>query len=166
MSEENEGTTALAGERAQLAEERAALAAERAEIAAERLARRAEDAIEPHIRAGRLLPRQKGKAVALMTSLLASETTVSFAAPEGEGGEVTSAAADAFLDLLGECVVQVHYGELAGGQPPDGEHRQDDDAAIASKAVDLVVEARGRGEVLSPVAAVDQVRAKRGLPQS
>ena len=162
MTDSPGATTDLAAERADLDRRRAELAAERAEFDAAKIARQAEDAIMPHVDAGRLLPRQKEEAVALMGSLLQSDATFSFAAPDGESGQVTKTAAETFEGLLGGLPTHVHYQQLAGGGMPDGGDDEQDHAGVAKEARSLMAEARERGETLSPDAAVDRVRAKRG----
>ena len=138
-------------------------AAEKANASAATLAA-AERAIEPHVAAGRVLPAEKAGLAALMASLPQDDATIEFAAPEGEG--VVQKKPREILDaLLAALPARVDYREdLAGGaMPPVASGQSNDSKSIAAEASVLMAEAAKSGVTLSPVDAVDQVRAKRGL---
>ena len=124
--------------------------------------RAAEQAVEPHVAAGRLLPRQRDPATAVMLALMDGGQTVAFAAPDGQ---VRQKAAETFGGLLAELPVQVHYGELAGGPIPGAAPRgPGSDRAVALAASDLMETARLRGVSLSPAEAVEMARGEKPTP--
>ena len=154
----------LDAKEAELAAREARLeAAEKANASAATLAA-AERAIEPHVAAGRVLPAEKAGLAALMASLPQDDATIEFAAPEG-GGVVQKKPREILDALLAALPARVDYREdLAGGaMPPVASAQANDDKAIAAEASVLMAEAAKSGVTLSPVDAVDQVRAKRGL---
>ena len=153
---------ALAAKEAELAarEERVA-ESEKTAAQAARLAA-AVAALEPHVTAGRLLPAEKAPLAALLASLPDDDTTVSFAAPQGEG-EVREKPRAVLDRLFGALPVRVNYTELAGGAAPQAGDPREDNEAIAAEARVLMSEAGDRGEALSATEAVKRVRATRGL---
>lgn len=170
----------LAAEAAELDERRAALdrqAAEQAEQqatldardAAGALAERqraAEAALAPHIEAGRVLPAEQAGLAALLASLPDGENeTIAFAGPEGSG-EIREAPRAVFERFLAALPRRVEYRTLAGGPAPaaPGGETLEDAQAIGAEAHALATAARARGETITTAQAVDQVRAKRGLP--
>lgn len=153
---------ALAARKAELdAREARIQASEAANAQTARLAA-ATTALEPHVAAGRVLPAEKASLAALFASLPDDETTVEFAAPQGAGQvqEKPRAILERFLSAL---PARVRYDELAGGPVPTVPGAGEDDAGIAAEARVLMSAAAERGEMLTAVQAVDQVRAKRGL---
>ena len=158
---------ALAAREKALDDREARLAAsEKAQAGAARL-RAAEAALKPHVDAGRILPAESASLAALLASLPDDETTIAFAAPEGEG-EVQEKPRAVLERLFAAIPARVHYGELAGGPAPTlpAAGAVEDHEAIAAEARTLMSEAEGRGETLTADEAVNRVRAKHGLPRS
>ena len=123
-----------------------------------------ERALEPHLAAGRVLPAEKAGLAAVLASLPQDDTTVEFAAPEGEG-TVQKKPLEVLEAFFAALPARVDYREdLAGGPMPPSQTGQDvDDAGLVAEAHALMAEAKGRGVTLSTVEAVKQARAKRGL---
>ena len=150
---------------AALAARQAELDAREARIAAVELLSTAVTDLDPHVEAGRVLPAERASLAALLASLPDDDTTITFAAPEGDG-EVQEKPRAVLLKFLGALPKRVDYGEQAGGripEPANGGAEGEDSAAIAAEARTLMSEAAGRGETLSAIEAVDRVRKKRGL---
>ena len=157
---------ALAARTAELdAREQRIQAAEAANAQTARLAA-ASTALEPHVAAGRVLPAERASLEALFASLPEGDTvSITFAAADGSGEQHMQPRA-IFERFLGALEPRVRYGELAGGPVPSVTATRtggEDSAGIAAEARVLMSEAAERGETLTAVAAVDQVRAKRGL---
>ena len=114
----------LAAQREDLATQQAQLATDRLAFAAARRMQAAQDTIEAHVNAGRVLPAERDALTALFTALEDEQTTVSFATGTGVQTSVTPARAlDAFLAGLPQRGPQT--GEIAGahqipGAPLDG----------------------------------------------
>ena len=154
----------LAARAAALDAREAALAASEASSAAAAGLRAADEALQAHVAAGRVLPAERASLAALIASLPGDETTISFAASEG-AGEVQEKPRAVLERFLGALPKRVEYAEVAGGPVPTPatSSGDEDTAGIAAEARALMSEAAGRGETLTAVQAVDQVRAKRGL---
>lgn len=138
-------------------------AAETAARTTERV-RNADTALAAHVAAGRVLPGERAALAALLASL-PDETTITFAAADGNG-EVQDQPRAVLERFLGALPQRVLYGELAGGViPPAPDNAQDgeDHNSIALEARTLMSEASARGETLTAMAAVDAVRRRRGL---
>ena len=155
----------LAARAADLDTREARIAASEAANAAQARLLAADQALEAHVAAGRVLPAERTSLAALFASLPDDETVISFAASEG-AGEVQEKPRAVLERFLGALPKRVEYGELAGGPVPASPAGSagEDTAGIAAEARVLMSEAAGRGETLTAIAAVDQVRAKRGLP--
>ncbi len=156
---------ALAARSAELdAREQRIATSEKANATAARLAA-AEQALEPHVTAGRILPAEKAPLAALLASLPeGDDTTITFASSDGEVSEKPLAVLEKFFGAL---PVRVNYHELSGGpMPAPAGTCVEDNEAIAAEARTLMSEASDRGETLTAVEAVDRVRAKRGLTRS
>lgn len=156
---------ALAARAADLDAREARLAATEAAAQAAARVRNADTALEAHISAGCVLPAERASLAALLASLPDDETTITFAAAEGNG-EVQEKPRAVLERFLGALPQRVRYGELAGGAipPPPGDARSgEDNEAIAVEARTLMSEAASRGETLTAKVAVDTVRRKRGL---
>ncbi len=156
---------ALAARAASLDEREAALAAREASAAAAAVRQDAEQLLEPHVQAGRILPAERPALAALLASLPdGDDGAVTFAAPEGDGEvrEKPTAILDRLFAALPKRVV---YERLAAGPAP-AQGADEDDAAIAAEARTLMAEEKDRGVILSAVDAVDRVRAKRGLARA
>lgn len=150
---------------ADLAARAAALDAREARLRAAEGVRIADAALDAHVQAGRVLPAERAGLAALLASLPGDETTIAFAAPEG-GGEVREKPRAVLERFLVGLPKRVEYAELAGGAippSPPGSSGSEDHASIAAEARVLMSEAADRGVTLSAEAAVDRVRAKRGL---
>lgn len=164
VSEENDAA-ALAAREASLDAREAALAVQ------ERL-RGAEKALQPHVEAGRVLPAERAGLAALFASLPdGDDATIAFAAPPGSSpgagsgdGEVREKPAAILERFLAALPKRVAYDTLAGGPVPGARAQGEDSAGIANEARALMADQAHKGIVLSAEAAVDQVRAKRGLP--
>ncbi len=156
---------ALAARAAALDAREAVLAASEAASAAAAVLRDADEALQAHVAAGRVLPAERASLAALIASLPGDETTISFAASEG-AGEVQEKPRAVLERFLGALPKRVEYAEVAGGPLPAAAagSGDEDGAGIAAEARALMSEAAGRGETLTAIQAVDQVRAKRGLP--
>ena len=160
---------ALAARQAELdAREARIQATETATAQATRLSAAA-SAIEPHVAAGRVLPAERHRLTALFASLPEGDgAVITFAAAPDGTGEQSMQPRAIFADLLDALPRRVEYAELAGGPMPGASPgagaRGDDSAGIAAEARVLMSEAAARGETLTAIAAVDQIRAKRGLP--
>ena len=152
---------ALAAKETKLGERETALAArEAAHAARDRLAV-ADAALVPHIEAGRILPAERAGLAALLASLPdGDDETIAFAGPDGTG-EVSEAPRAIVERLLGVLPKRVDFNTLAGGAAPEA--AGEDTGAIAREARALQFAATEKGETLSPIEAVDQARAKRGL---
>ena len=158
----DEEKAALAAKETALDTRETALAArEAAQAAADRLAA-ADAALMPHIEAGRILPAERAGLAALLASLPnGDDETLTFAA--ADGGDAVSEAPRAVLErVLGALPKRVEFRTLAGGPAPEAA-REDSDA-IARDARALMASEAQRGVTLTPVEAVDKVRAERGLP--
>lgn len=152
-------------------QDEAAQAARAAELDARELAiavaerlRDAEAALQPHVEAGRVLPAERAGLAALFASLPdGDDATIAFAGPDGnaEVREKPAAILERFLAALPK---RVEYDALAGGPVPGAPPQGEDSAGIANEARALMADQADKGIVLSAEAAVDQVRAKRGLP--
>ncbi len=156
---------ALAARSAELdAREQRIASSEQANAKAARLAA-AEQALEPHVTAGRILPAEKAPLAALLASLPEGDNnTITFASSDGEVSEKPLAVLEKFFVAL---PVRVNYHELSGGpMPAPAGTSVEDNEAIAAEARTLMSEASDRGETLTAVEAVDRVRAKRGLTRS
>ncbi len=152
----------LERDQATLAEGTAALATREAEQAARDRLHRADAALAPHVEAGRVLPAERAGLAALLASLPAGDdATLTFAGPDGtaEVSEAPRAIFDRFLAALPE---RVDFGTRAGGTAPAD--AAEDNEAIVAEARDLMAEATAKGQTLTHGQAVDQARAKRGLP--
>lgn len=152
---------------AELAARAATLDAREARLAAAERTRAADAVLEAHVAAGRVLPAERGGLAALLASLPEDDTVIAFAAAEG-GGEVQEKPRAVLERFLGALPKRVDYDERAGGRMPPapegaGTRIGEDDAGVAAEARVLMSEAAARGETLSAVQAVDQVRRKRGL---
>lgn len=102
------GREALEAERRELEEARRALAAAEAR-------RAAEDALDAHVAAGRVLPAEKDGLAAFMAGLGDDEAEVlTFARPGAEGGGATATPRAFFADFLARLPRRVAYGEVAG----------------------------------------------------
>ncbi len=153
---------ALAARAADLdAREQRIAASEQANANVARLAS-AEAALEPHVTAGRILPAEKAPLAALLASLPAGDNeVVTFASSDGEVSKKPREVLETFFAALPK---RVEYNELAGGPvPPISGRASVDNEAIAAEARTLMSEASDRGETITPIDAVDRVRAKRGL---
>ena len=156
---------ALAARSAELDAREARLNAGEAAARAAQNLRAADTALDAHVAAGRVLPGERAPLAALLASLPADETTIAFAAPEG-AGEVQERPRAVLERFLGALPRRVDYTELAGGAlppAPDARPGGEDSTGIAAEARVLMSAAAERGETLTAIQAVDQVRAKRGL---
>ena len=165
---------ALAAAQERLAADRAALEAERSALAAERAAHEAEAAratrlaaaeteITEHVTAGRVLPAEGPRLVALLAALPddAGETRIAFAASGegGGGGEVTETPRVALGAFLGGLPVRVDYGERAAdGAAPADDARDPHELAARARAL-LAADATG---TLTIADAVRQVIGAQG----
>lgn len=150
---------------AELAARAARLDEREARLAASERIRAADAALEAHVEAGRVLPAERAGLAALLASLPADDTTIAFAAAEG-GGDVQEQPRAVLERFLGALPKRVDYDERGGGRPPpppSGARAGEDDAGVAAEARTLMSEAASRGETLTAVQAVDQVRRERGL---
>ena len=156
---------ALAARAASLDEREASLAAREAADRAAGRRRAAEQLLDPHVTAGRILPAERPALAALLASLPeGDEAQLAFAAPEGEG-EVREQPSAILDRLFAALPSRVNFRQVATGPAPSatGAGTAADDEAIASEARALMAEAADRGETLTATQAVDRVRAKRGL---
>ena len=170
-----------AGARAELAEREASLAAREAALlereaaaAADERRRAAEQAIAPHVDAGRVLPAERAALVALLAALTDDQgnaggrATISFASATGDAVRMQPAAIlEQFIEGLPR---RVDYRTLAGGPVPgvsalSGAHENagEDSERIAAEARALMAAEAEKGLTLTPAEAVDRTRAKRGL---
>jgi len=118
-------------------------------------ARAAEDAafVTSIVEAGRLPIGLKESATALFSELDDGET-LTFS----EGGQnVTTSPRSAFRELLGKLPVPVSTGELANGDGPDFSDPKHVAAVIQSE----ILEAKQKGEDISPVEALTRAKNKR-----
>lgn len=157
----------LAARKAELdAREARIAAAESANAQTARLAAAA-TALEPHVAAGRVLPAERASLEALFASLPEGDAAdIAFAAPDGSGEQHMQPRA-IFERFLGALAPRIDYTELAGGPVPAvpaAPRAGEDSAGIAAEARVLMSEAAERGQTLTAIQAVDQVRARRGLP--
>ena len=154
--------TALAAKDAALAARESALTTREAEHAARDRLATADAALKPHIEAGRILPAERAGLAALLASLPdGDDETLTFAAADGTG-EVREAPRAVLEHLLGALPKRVEFNTLAGGAAPEA--AREDSQAIAVEARALMASEAQRGVTLTPVEAVDKVRAERGLP--
>ena len=128
----------------------------------------ANTALADHVEAGRVLPAERAGLAALFVALPADE--VEFAAPkdDGESAEVVKKSPKEILDaLLSALPNRVDYSERASGPVP-GQQKSGGitDAQVAHQAHILMAEAEERGETLSAIDAVDQVRAKHNQEEA
>ena len=160
-AELDERRTALERDQAALAENQTALAArEAAQTARDRRAA-AEEALKPHVEAGRVLPAEAARLAALLAALPEGDgETLTFAAPDG--GELRETPRVALESFLAGLPKRVTYERLADGPAPQAQ--AESDPAIPAEARQLMAEAQARGQTLTHGEAVDQARAKRGLP--
>lgn len=118
-------------------------------------ARAAEDAafVTSIVEAGRLPIGLKESATALFSELDDGET-LTFS----EGGQdVTTSPRSAFRELLGKLPVPVSTSELANGDGPDFSDAKHVAAVIHSE----ILEAKQKGEDISPVEALNRAKNKR-----
>ena len=177
--DEDSRRTALAEQEASLATREAALLEREAVAAADERRRAAEQAIAPHVDAGRVLPAERAALVALLAALTDDQgnagegaadgrATISFASATGDAVRMQPAAIlERFIEGLPR---RVDYRTLAGGSvpgapDPSGTHSDagEDSERIAAEARALMAAEAGRGVTLTPAEAVDRARAKRGL---
>ena len=132
----------------------ASLAAREARLRAREVAA---DFIDPHIKAGRVLPAERDLVTALAMRLDGGDS-IQFAAG---GDDVTEAPLEALGRFLGALPARVIYAELAAGPGPG----PDDDAAtgaaarnnaVVERARELMDDARKRGTTLAPRVALAQ----------
>lgn len=169
----------IAEQQAALAAERKALAAERARLdarldeadARHRLAS-ADQALEGHVKAGRILPAERPRLAALMAHLASGSkdadrtagadgeaTTLCFAGPDGtETQEQPEAALEAFLSAL---PVRVHYGVVAGSDTTPAAAQAGDPTVVEKAHALMAADATG---TLTIDRAVRRVRAEMGEP--
>ncbi len=148
----------LAAEHRKVEEERRQLDAERAELSArmkkledaEKL-RAAEDAVEPHVREGRVLPAEKPALAALLAALKEAEE-VALASPEGE--EAKRAPAEILTDLLAAIPPRVDFREHA-----EAPLAADEEKDVSARAKAYMARCAEGGVVISAAEAVDAVRA-------
>ena len=158
----DEEKAALAAKDAALAARESALTTREAEHAARDRLAAADAALAPHIEAGRILPAERAGLAALLASLPdGGDETLTFAAADGTG-EVREAPRAVLEHLLGALPKRVEFRTLAGGAAPEA--AREDSQAIAVEARALMASEAQRGVTLTPVEAVDKVRAERGLP--
>ena len=159
----------LAAETAELATREQALAArettlaagEAAQAAADRL-RKADEALKPHVEAGRVLPAERAPLAALLASLPdGDDHVIAFAGPDA-AGEVREKPAAMLERFLAGLPKRVEFATLAGGAVPQA--GGEDTEAIAAEARALMSEEADKGVTLTAVQAVDRVRTRRGLP--
>ena len=160
-----EKDAALAAANARIAELEGAAAkvaefSEREAALAEREAAIARKAIEVEVddlvKAGKVLPAEKGALVAFMAALPEGEATIDF----GEGDAATKVHARDFMRrFLTSRPKLVEYGERAGeSRTGDPDALSDND--VAEKARLKVKAAKAEGKTLSFTEAVGQVRAE------
>ena len=169
----------LAGREASLAAREAALLEREAAAAADEKRRAAEQAIAPHVDAGRVLPAERAALVALLAALtddqgdagegaVGGRATISFASATGDAVRMQPAAVlEQFIEGLPR---RVDYRTLAGGPvpgvpAPSGAHENagEDSERIAAEARALMAAEAEKGLTLTPAEAVDRTRARRGL---
>lgn len=145
---------ALAAREAELRQREADLVRRQAELdAAARQAAQAEQRAghvafcDGLVKQGRLLPREVPMVVQVMLTL--EDGSVSFA--DGEGKDVN--AAESLRTMLKVLPKRIEFGELPNGGSIDVSNGQ----AVGILARRMVQEAAARGEVLSPIDAVDRV---------
>ena len=156
-----------------LAADEAALKVREAEIEKDKdAAKRSADlaaantALAGHVEAGRVLPAERAGLAALFVALPADE--IEFASPKegGDAEQVKKAPKDILEALLAALPKRVEYSEQAGGEIPGAGAGKMSNAAIAIEANALMASAAERGEVLTSVDAVDQVRAKHNIKEA
>lgn len=161
---DNPDEAALAARKADLDAREARIKEQETAAAATARLAAADAALAPHVEAGRVLPAERAKLAALFASLPDDDTTVAFAAAEGDG-QVQEKPRATLEGLLAALPVRVRYDKVTGGAAPKpgaAEAKPDDDA-IAAEARALMSEASSRGETLTAIQAVDMVRQKHGL---
>ena len=177
--DEDSRRMALAAQEASLAAREAALLGREAAAAARDRRRAAEEAIAPHVEAGRVLPAERAALVALLAALRdepgnagagdgGEHATVAFASASGGEARMRPAAIlERFIEGLPR---RVDYRTLAGGPVPGAgapagtqEIAGEDSERIAAEARALMAAEAGKGVTLTPAEAVDRARAKRGL---
>ena len=125
-----------------------ALAEREARLAARERHERASNIVMPHVKAGRVLPRDQDMLIRLAERHLDDEEVITFAGAGDD--EVTEPPSAAFNRFLAGLPVQARYGELAGGPVPPPPN----DTALAERAADIIADARSRGESMSPQRAL------------
>lgn len=148
--------TELEGAAAQVAnfaEREAAIAAREAAIVRKAI----EVEVDDLVKAGKVLPAEKGALVAFMANLPEGEATIDF----GEGDKAEKVHARDFMRrFLGARPKVVEYGERAGESRSGVDESALSDQDVAEKARTKVKEAKAAGKVLSFTEAVGQVRAE------
>jgi len=153
----------LAAEAAALDARATTLDDREARLAAEERRRNADAALQPHIEAGRVLPAERAGLAALLASLPdGDDDAIAFAEPDGTG-EVKEKPAAVLERLLATLPKRVEFRTLADGPVPASQASGEDTAGIANEARALMASRAEQGIVLSAEAAVDEIRAKRGL---
>ena len=121
----------------------------------------AEEVVDGHVRAGRVLPGERSALVALLASLPdGGEAALTFASPNGRG-EIRGTPAAILRRLLAVLSARVDYSMRRESGAPAAAGREGDTVAAEVRA--LVTAKAGMGLIVSPRDAVDQVRAERGL---
>ena len=162
--------TALAEQEASLAARKAALLGREAAAAARDRRRAAEEAIAPHVEAGRVLPAERAALVALLAALGDEPGNATIVFASASGGEVRMRPAAILERFIEGLPRRVDYRTLAGGPVPGasglaGTHEDagEDSERIAAEARALMAAEAEKGVTLTPAEAVDRARARRGL---
>ena len=122
------------------------------------------EALEAHIRAGRVLPAERDLVVALAAELERAGGTLEFASA---GETRTEAPATAFQRFLAGLPVRVNYTALAAGPIPGARsagNSRDEIERDVEEAQKLIALAASRGETLSAAEAVAKVEAGETAP--